>query len=116
MRRRSTTHSPLAASRARVVAAGDEARRRIQRDLHDGAQQLLVSAVMAMKLARSELGDGAGPAIELMDEALAHAQGATTQLRELAQQKIQDTNAASVDACMRSIAGTARSLGIEIRD
>ncbi len=40
----------------------------------------------------------------------------TAQLRELAQQKIQDTNAASVDACMRSIAGTARSMGIEIRD
>jgi large subunit ribosomal protein L11 len=38
------------------------------------------------------------------------------QLRELAQQKIQDTNAASVDACMRSIAGTARSMGIEIKD
>jgi large subunit ribosomal protein L11 len=38
------------------------------------------------------------------------------QLRELAQQKIQDTNAASVEACMRSIAGTARSMGIEITD
>jgi large subunit ribosomal protein L11 len=36
------------------------------------------------------------------------------QLRELAQLKIQDTNAASVEACMRSIAGTARSMGIEI--
>jgi large subunit ribosomal protein L11 len=38
------------------------------------------------------------------------------QFRELAQQKIQDTNAASVEACMRSIAGTARSMGIEITD
>ena len=38
------------------------------------------------------------------------------QLKELAQQKIQDTNAASVDACMRSIAGTDRSMGIEITD
>jgi len=38
------------------------------------------------------------------------------QLKELAQQKIQDTNAASVEACMRSIAGTARSMGIEITD
>jgi large subunit ribosomal protein L11 len=37
------------------------------------------------------------------------------QLRELAQLKIQDTNAASVEACMRSIAGTARSMGIEIK-
>ncbi len=40
----------------------------------------------------------------------------TAQLKELAQLKIQDTNAASVDACMRSIAGTARSMGIEIKD
>ena len=40
----------------------------------------------------------------------------TAQLKELAQQKIQDTNAASVEACMRSIAGTARSMGIEIKD
>ncbi|MBL8744333.1 MAG: 50S ribosomal protein L11, partial [Myxococcales bacterium] len=38
------------------------------------------------------------------------------QLKELATQKIQDTNAASVEACMRSIAGTARSMGIEIKD
>lgn len=40
----------------------------------------------------------------------------TKQLRELAELKIQDTNAASVDAAMRSIAGTARSMGIEIKD
>ena len=38
------------------------------------------------------------------------------QLKELAELKIQDTNAASVDAAMRSIAGTARSMGIEIKD
>jgi len=38
------------------------------------------------------------------------------QLRQLAEQKVQDTNAASVEACMRSIAGTARSMGIEIKD
>jgi signal transduction histidine kinase len=74
----------LTASRARVVAAADEARRRIQRDLHDGAQQQLVSAVIALKLARRELGDATGPAVELVDEALAHAEGATGELRELA--------------------------------
>jgi large subunit ribosomal protein L11 len=38
------------------------------------------------------------------------------QLRDLATQKIQDTNAASVEAAMRSLAGTARSMGIEIKD
>ncbi|MFO0552787.1 MAG: 50S ribosomal protein L11 [Polyangiaceae bacterium] len=38
------------------------------------------------------------------------------QLKQLAEQKLPDTNAASVEACMRSIAGTARSMGIEIKD
>jgi large subunit ribosomal protein L11 len=38
------------------------------------------------------------------------------QLRSIAQTKLQDTNAASVEACMRSIAGTARSMGVEIVD
>jgi signal transduction histidine kinase len=76
--------SELTASRARVVAAGDEARRRIQRDLHDGAQQRLVSTVAALKLARQALGDATGPAVDLIDEALAHAQGANGELRELA--------------------------------
>jgi signal transduction histidine kinase len=74
----------LTASRARVVAAGDEARRRIERDLHDGAQQRLVSAVLTLKLARLALGDATGPVVELVDEALAHAEGAKAELRELA--------------------------------
>jgi signal transduction histidine kinase len=72
----------LSASRARVVAAGDEARRRIQRDLHDGAQQRLVSTVVALKLARRELDSAPGPALEMVDEALAHAENAKVELRE----------------------------------
>jgi signal transduction histidine kinase len=67
-----------------VVAAGDEARRRIERDLHDGAQQRLVSAVITLKLARRELGDTTGRVAELLDEALVHAEGANAELRELA--------------------------------
>jgi large subunit ribosomal protein L11 len=38
------------------------------------------------------------------------------QLRSIAETKIQDTNAASIEACMRSIAGTARSMGVEVVD
>jgi signal transduction histidine kinase len=72
----------LTALRARVAAAGDEARR-IQRDLHDGAQARLVSTVMALKLARRELGDATGPGVELLDEALAHAERASGELRDL---------------------------------
>ena len=46
------------ASRARIVAAGDEERRRIERDLHDGAQQRLVSIGLALRHAQHELGVG----------------------------------------------------------
>ena len=45
-------HSDLAASRARLVTAGDEARRRVVRDLHDGAQQRLVHTIVMLKLAQ----------------------------------------------------------------
>jgi signal transduction histidine kinase len=78
------SRAELTASRARVMAAADEARRRIRRDLHDGAQQRLVSTVIALKLARQELGEVPAPADALLDEALAHAEGATRELRELA--------------------------------
>jgi signal transduction histidine kinase len=78
------SRAELMASRARVAAAGDEARRRIQRDLHDGAQQRLVNTMITLKLARRALGDATGPAVELVDEALAHAEHASDELRELA--------------------------------
>jgi signal transduction histidine kinase len=74
----------LTASRAELVAARDEARRRIQRDLHDGAQQRLICTVMALKMARQELGDATGTVAELVEEALAHAELANSELRELA--------------------------------
>jgi signal transduction histidine kinase len=78
------SRAELTASRARVLVAGDEARRRIQRDLHDGAQQRLVSAVVALKLARQEVADGAAASADLLDEALLQAEGAHSELRELA--------------------------------
>ncbi|HWF56398.1 MAG TPA: GAF domain-containing protein [Solirubrobacteraceae bacterium] len=74
----------LMASRARVAAAGDMARQRIQRDLHDGAQQRLVHTMVTLKLAREALGNTTGPAVELVDEALANAERANHELRELA--------------------------------
>jgi transcriptional regulator with GAF, ATPase, and Fis domain len=49
--------SELAASRARIVAATDEERRRVVRDLHDGAQQRLVQTVLTLKLADRELAE-----------------------------------------------------------
>jgi signal transduction histidine kinase len=77
------SRAELSASRARAVAAGDEARRRIQRDLHDGAQQSLVSTIVALKVARQALGDATDPVAELLDEALTQAERASAELREL---------------------------------
>jgi signal transduction histidine kinase len=74
----------LMASRARIVATADEARRRLERDLHDGAQQQLVHTVITLKLARQSLGDDSGPAVDLVDEALEHAERAAAELRDLA--------------------------------
>ena len=52
------SRSELAASRRRIVAASDEARRRIERDLHDGVQQQLVSLTMALEYRAAELPSG----------------------------------------------------------
>ena len=49
------TRAELVASRARIVAAGDEARRRLERDLHDGAQQRLVSLGLELRLAEESI-------------------------------------------------------------
>jgi signal transduction histidine kinase/CHASE3 domain sensor protein len=75
----------LAESRARVVAAADEERARVVRDIHDGAQQRLVHALITLKLARRALpDDGAQEAAELVEEALSQAERANVELRELA--------------------------------
>jgi GAF domain-containing protein len=75
--------SDLADSRARIVAATDAERRRVVRDLHDGAQQRLVHTVVTLKLAGRALEDADQGAPALVTEALQHAEGATAELREL---------------------------------
>jgi signal transduction histidine kinase len=74
----------LTASRVRIVAAGDESRRQIRRDLHDGAQQRLVQAVILLKLAQRALPDDDTNTGELVTDALSHAEQAHLELRELA--------------------------------
>ena len=74
----------LAASRARIVEAGDEERRRLGRDLHDGAQQELVGAVISLKLAQRRLAQDPDEANALMTEALEHVESGIRDLRELA--------------------------------
>jgi signal transduction histidine kinase len=72
------------ASRARVLEAADRERRRLVRDLHDGAQQRLVHTVVTLNLARRRLGEDDARAGELLDEAIEQARRATDELRELA--------------------------------
>jgi signal transduction histidine kinase len=76
--------SDLAASRARIVAATDDERRRVVRDLHDGAQQRLVHTVVTLQMATRALEQESGEASPLVAEALQHAEEATGELRELA--------------------------------
>jgi signal transduction histidine kinase len=70
-------------SRARIVRAGDEERRRLERDLHDGAQQRLLGVGLALQLLRSTI-EGNRAAAHVLDEAEAEVQGALRELRELA--------------------------------
>ncbi len=72
------------AARARTLAAADEERRRVVRDLHDGAQQRLVHTVVLIKLAQQALERGDREAQALLEEALDQALGATSELRDLA--------------------------------
>jgi PAS domain S-box-containing protein len=79
------SRSELIASRARVVAASDDTRWRIERDLHDGAQQRLVHTVITLKMARRMLETDGEAAAALVAEALDHAERASVELRELVQ-------------------------------
>jgi PAS domain S-box-containing protein len=74
----------LMASRARLLTAADEARRRVVRDLHDGAQQRQVQTIATLRLAQQALRGHAGHARSLVDEALQQAQLGLADVRELA--------------------------------
>ena len=73
------------ASRARIVAAGYEERRRIERDLHDGAQQRLVSIGLALRHAQHELAPPPDATSAALDGAVRELALAIEELRELAQ-------------------------------
>jgi signal transduction histidine kinase len=73
------------ASRARIVEAQDDERRRIERDLHDGAQQRLVSLQLSLQMLRRDLGPDADPAaLAELDAATAETAAAIDDIRELA--------------------------------
>jgi signal transduction histidine kinase/PAS domain-containing protein len=78
------TRDQLTASRARLLTASDDARRRVVRDLHDGAQQRLVHTIVTLKLAQRALREGHEKAESLVGEALEQAEQGNAELRELA--------------------------------
>ncbi|HSV39512.1 MAG TPA: ATP-binding protein [Nocardioidaceae bacterium] len=73
------------ASRVRIIEAGDDARRRIERDLHDGAQQRLLATALSLRLASDALDERIHPAGRLaLESAAAETLDALAELRELA--------------------------------
>jgi len=76
----------LSASRTRIVEAGDTARRRLERNLHDGAQQRLLALSYDLRLARADAAaDGDDELVALLDAAAHETTTALDELRELAQ-------------------------------
>jgi signal transduction histidine kinase len=73
----------LRRSRARIVKAGDAARRRLERNLHDGAQQRLVSLALTLRLVRLQLQQSPAEAEHLLTEASDELQSAIDELRNL---------------------------------
>jgi signal transduction histidine kinase len=74
------------ASRARIVQAGDAERRRVERNLHDGAQQRLITLTLQLRMLADALGPDADPVhLDLLERASEEARAAHRELRELAQ-------------------------------
>jgi signal transduction histidine kinase len=73
----------LRALRTRLIEAGDAERRRLERDLHDGAQSRLVALALKLRLARMQLEPGS-PAATLLEESSAELQAGLRELRALA--------------------------------
>jgi PAS domain S-box-containing protein len=81
---RTAYENELRRSRARIVEAGDAERRRLERNLHDGAQQRLVSLSLSLRLAQARLTSDPAAASELLTGAGAELAQALEELRELA--------------------------------
>ena len=79
----STTRADLIASRARIVAASDEARRRLERDLHDGAQQRLVSLLLKIRAAATDVPDELDGLKKVLGEVASDLTDVTTELQEI---------------------------------
>jgi signal transduction histidine kinase len=74
----------IRSSRARIVQAADDERRRLERDLHDGAQQRLVALALNLKFTQTALEDDPDAVRELLEGSIEELTAATDELRELA--------------------------------
>jgi signal transduction histidine kinase len=77
-------HEALAASRARIVATADATRRRIERNLHDGAQQRLVTLALDLRAAQAAAPPGAGQLVQKLDRIATGLDDVLDELREIA--------------------------------
>lgn len=95
------------ASRARLVQVGYEERHRLERDLHDGAQQRLVSLGMALRLAQRHLDDGTVDVNGLLDQSVAELGTAVAELRQIAHglrpSRLDEGLAAALTALVRTV-------------
>ena len=81
---RKAAEEELRASRVRLVSAGDRERRRIERNLHDGAQQRLVAIALSLSAAEDRAADQPEASAQLLRDARVELEAATIELRELA--------------------------------
>ena len=101
------------ASRTRIVAAADDERRRIERDLHDGAQQRLVSIGLALRHAQHALGSADVEVSRTIDDAVAEITVTIDELRELARGLRPAALDAGLGAALRDLARRA-PLAVEV--
>jgi signal transduction histidine kinase len=102
------------ASRARLVTAANEERQRIERDLHDGAQQRFVSIGLALRHAQHALGATAPEVTQALDGAIAEISVAIDELRELARGLRPAQLDAGLGSALRDLASRA-PLPVEVR-
>ncbi|MDQ1503439.1 MAG: hypothetical protein QOD57_1166 [Actinomycetota bacterium] len=92
-------------SRARVIASADDARRRVERDLHDGVQQRLVALAMEIRSAQAAVPAGLGELAAELDDAAAGLTQAIEELRELARGIHPEILDRGLAPALRSLAG-----------
>ena len=78
------SRAELTTSRARIVATADQTRRRIERDLHDGAQQRLIVLALQLRMAQADVPPQLDTLGRQLDQAVAEANSAAEELREIA--------------------------------